>query len=537
MKGWLTVRSGPLLLNAERYFFRLQWGFLGQYICPRSVAINRYCIHASAIETNEENRKIVLTIGPLGFLSAHGTDSPLGGGGGGAASRKTFLKRRAHTGGRRSDGGADADADYDAARHNRKPRRLVLVADTTEEFQMWALLLNRGRARNIARRFKAEGPVGNGAAGDVFRSSSLLEANLQVAVKRIEYNSMEKQNTARNLRRIQKEVQTQVKAASRSPYVVGILDVFFDSRYVYLVMELVTGGSLRELLERQGSISEEMAVSVAKQIALFLLVLHQHSIVHRDVKADNCLLHLDANGVVDGIRMTDFGFAEVCRNGDMDTFCSTFLGTASYMAPEIAYFDRYGAPVDMYALGILCCAMQSGLYPYDDDGGLIATLEKIKEADPVVIRGSTALSSDAKSFCLALLNPDPKKRLTAAAALQHRWLRRGINTTAGLMSSPGLDRSPKAWLRRIFHIISSVLAMQRWASAAPRPRPALHPDVVQSRLVMLQRLDREVLSKQPVRRPSKDTPEELGEVFGEDGSSASRYDAQKRPLGPSTEME
>lgn len=485
-------------------------------MCARSVAINRYCIHAAAVTATEESRKIVVTIGPLGILSAHGTDSPLGAIGNGQPSRTNLLKRRPF-GSHRRDSGDERSAEGD---DQAQPKRMVLIADTAEDFQLWALLLNRGRTRNIARRYKMEGTVGTGAAGDVFQASSLLEANVQVAVKRIEYNSSEKQNTARNLRRIQKEIQTQVKAASRSPFVVGISDVFFDSRYVYLVMDLVTGGSLRELLETRGSISEEMAVSVAKQMARCLLVLHQHNIVHRDIKADNCLLHLDEAGVVDGIRLTDFGFAEVCRDGNMNTFCSTFLGTASYMAPEIVHYDPYGAPVDMYALGVLCCAMQTGTYPYDDDGGLIATINKITEADPIVVRESDSLSPDAKSFCLALINPDPQKRLTAAAALQHRWVRRGVNITAGLLSSPNLDRSPKAWFRRLLHVVSATMALKRWACTPRRPRPEIPPEERRSRIAVLERLDREILSKQPVRRPMEGTPDEDdGEVFVGDESS------------------
>jgi tRNA A-37 threonylcarbamoyl transferase component Bud32 len=524
MKGWLTVRTGPLLLTSERCFFRLQWGFLSQYASERAAAISRYCIHAATISASEEARKIVLAVGPLGVLTAHGTDAPLGGGptpappgkrAGPAALWRRERNRRAVAA---ADGAAEAAEAAEAAADG-KPRRLVLVAGTVEEFRLWLLLLSRGRSRSIGRRFQVEESVGSGAAGDVFRAACVGQPGLQVAVKRIEYHSVRRSNAARNLRRIQKEIQTQVKAATRSPYVVSIMDVFFDSRHVYLVMELVKGGSLREWLDERGPVEERVAVSVAQQLARCLLVLHQNRIVHRDVKADNVLLELDGDGNMAGVRLADFGFAEVCRGGSMDSFCSTFLGTASYMATEIAWFDSYGAPVDVYALGVLCYVMLTGEYPFDDPAGLIATLDRIKAADAEGVRTSEKLSPDARSFCLALTNPHARKRLTAAAALQHRWVRRGRDVTAGAMRAPHVKRTGRAWFRRIFHMVAVALALQRWA-AAPRPqRRPVEPTVAAARRRMLQRLDREAHSRQAVPRQTLDGAEDDGEVFvGEESS-------------------
>lgn len=518
MKGWLTVRTGPLLIGSVRHFFRLQWGFLSQYESRRSEAVHRYCIHGASLEFAEQSRKIVLTIGPLGVLTAHGTDGalreePVG-------SRLPFVRRR------RTDKTALAshprgDEPTATSLVDTRPVRLVLVADTVEEYRLWALLLTRGRSRAISRRFAICEPIGMGSVGQVFRATAINGPALEVAVKRLEYNSS-RGNTARLLRRAQKEIQTQVKAASRSPYVVKILDVFFDSRFIYLVMEFVPGGSLRQWLERNGPLEENVAISVAQQLSRCILSLHQSNIVHRDIKVDNVLLELDQSGEMHGVRLTDFGFAEVCRGGDIAEFCNTFLGTASYMATEIAHFDTYGAPVDMYALGVLCFVIMTDEFPFDDPGGLLFTLAKIKQADRAPIINHKALSPGAKSFCLALTNEDPEKRLTAAAALQHRWIRRGRNVAEGALTSPQMDRSAKAWFRRAFLVITTTNALREYAAAPQPERQPVPPEIAAERLRMLRRLDTEVHGTQKVTRQSAQYRyEDDGEVFVGDESSRS----------------
>lgn len=538
MDGWLSLRSGPLLLVSERFFFRLRWGFLSQYSSEQSNAVNRYCIHGASIETVEASCKFVLTIGPLGILSPQGTDFPHRSdpstrqGVSFPRTKGTFPWRREGRPrgnlflGRRGDLSSyfeKKDVNFASPTlEDSKPRKLVLVADNIEEFRLWALLISRGRSRSISRFFELETVVGNGSMGEVYRANILNPAYGQVAVKRIEYNTFKKKtNAAKNLRRIQKEIQTQVKAASRSPHVVKLIDVFFDSRYVYLVMEMVEGGSLREWLDKHRLMEEPVAISIAQQMTRCLLSLHQHRIVHRDIKSDNVMLKLDRNGNIAGVLLTDFGFAEVCRTGDMDKFCSTFMGTASYMATEIASFVSYGAPVDMYALGIMVCAMLSGLYPFDDHRGLMATLESIKEADPSRIETCDLLSADAKSFCLALINPRPEKRLSPIAALQHRWLRRGKNVATGVLASPHLDRSPRAWFRRAFQVISAYQALQAWVREPVAVESFVDPSLSKARQNMLRRLDREIqLKEQIVRRPSNDEDgQDDGEVFvGEESS-------------------
>jgi calcium/calmodulin-dependent protein kinase I len=475
----------------------------------RSAASHRFCVHAASVSCSPDSRKIILTLGPLGVLSAHGTDFPLVG----EQPRTTGPRHTLPWSRARKQTNApcvyDPDhihytassADSPSADSIKQPRKFVLVADTADEFRRWALLLETARARNIARWYRIEVPIGRGAAGDVFRASSLRHPSAHLAaVKRIEYHTAGRErDVARQLRRIQKEIQTQHKAATHSPYVVKILDVFFDSRYVYVVMEYVHGGSLREMIDRYGALSESPTITIIQQLCRCVLVMHQHHIVHRDIKADNCVLQLDTGhapggdeaATISGAKLTDFGFAEVCRGPNMATFCASFLGTASYMAPEIANFDDYGAPVDMFAIGVLCHVMLLGFFPFDEPS-LIATLENIKKCQPDELRQSSDITNNAKSFCLALLNPDPLKRLTATAALQHRWLRRGKSVTSGVLAADSFDRSPRAWFRRV---VTAIVISRRWnrqAAINPPQARKVSPELAAARLDMLRRLDKDM---------------------------------------------
>jgi serine/threonine protein kinase len=83
-------------------------------------------------------------------------------------------------------------------------------------------------------------------------------------------------------------------------------------------------------------------------------------------KADNCVLELDSNGVSVQLGLVDFGVAKLYRGeygANMANFCSGLLGGASYVAPEICSFERYGAPADLFALGVIVNLLLMKAYP------------------------------------------------------------------------------------------------------------------------------------------------------------------------------
>jgi serine/threonine protein kinase len=533
MSGWLTARSGALLLTRERYYFRFRWGFLSQYLTEHSSALQRFCMHAASISLHSETRKILIGINPPGMLGAHGAGTssenikeqdcfgarvsgPRTSSQGGISEnypRQNGLVEGISDGAFIGCAGTERRRAGSIARPSFSHRRIVLIADTDEEFQAWGSVLERAHIRNIAQCYRGQTSLGNGASGDVILVSSLRNPDELAAVKRIEYRKSAQSSVTRQLRRIQQEIQIQHKASSHCKTSVRVYDVFFDNVYVYVVMEYVSGGTLSQWLSLQESETPEgVVISIIQQLTKCIMLLHQHKIVHRDIKADNCLLELDSNGVPVQIRLVDFGFAELYRGEygtNMANFCSGFLGTASYMAPEICSFEQYGAPVDLFALGVIVHLLLMKAYPFESES-LLETLELVKHGRTCALSSNFDISPDAKSFCLSLLNKNPKKRLTAAGALQHRWIRHGHDVTRNVLRSADTDRSPRAWFRRIVLVISVCIALRNWSVEPVMRRAPIALETLRARAAMLERLDNQASAgrRRVFRRVSSDLSQE-----------------------------
>ncbi len=195
---------------------------------------------------------------------------------------------------------------------------------------------------------------------------------------------------------------------------------------------------------------------IVTRLGKCLLALHQAGVVHRDLKCDNVVLCEDDDGTVD-VRLIDFGFATVWRDGginDINTFCNKFIGTEPYLAPELAWKMDYGAPVDVYALGVMCHICLIGQFPFKA-GTLQGTIQLIKEGNLRMLNESGGkITEEAISFCRALLQRRPRTRLTAAGLLQHRWIR-GPYRAVRRRRPRGLTEC-KAVFRRLFWVVHAV---------------------------------------------------------------------------------
>jgi serine/threonine-protein kinase len=186
--------------------------------------------------------------------------------------------------------------------------------------------------------------------------------------------------------------EAQLASEVRHPNVVTIVDVDVSTEgYLFLVMELVDGRSLREERERFGEAA--WAVPVLGQIARGLAAIHARGIVHRDLKPANVLLAGPAGDTAAVVKIADFGIANVAPEeapspsapslGDdaptaVDhkmppttdptiTATGDLLGTPHYMAPEIVPLGVKAAqpPADVFAFGVIAFEMLAGRRPYE----------------------------------------------------------------------------------------------------------------------------------------------------------------------------
>lgn len=104
-------------------------------------------------------------------------------------------------------------------------------------------------------------------------------------------------------------------ALSRSPFCVNLFYSLQTSSYVYLVMEYMIGGDLKSLLAIYGFFEEAAAKFYCAEIALALQYLHEHGIVHRDIKPDNMLISASGH-----VKLTDFGLSKIeMRRGKVES--------------------------------------------------------------------------------------------------------------------------------------------------------------------------------------------------------------------------
>ena len=140
------------------------------------------------------------------------------------------------------------------------------------------------------------------------------------------------------------------------PHVVGVFDTGQDEGRPFIVMEYVEGASLAAELARRGAFEPGEVAELGRQACAGLGHAHDAGLVHRDVKPQNLLLRSD--GV---LKVADFGIAR--GGGATITQAGTLLGTASYMAPEVADGGPATAASDVYSLGAVLYELLAGMPP------------------------------------------------------------------------------------------------------------------------------------------------------------------------------
>jgi len=242
-------------------------------------------------------------------------------------------------------------------------------------------------------------PVGRGATGTVWRGIERTSGE-QVAVKLLH------EGLLRHPKVVTRFVQERtILMLVRHEHIVRVRDLFSAGGTLGLVMDFVTGGSLRERLRADGPQPAAEAARLLAQVAAALAEAHGLGVVHRDVKPDNILLQA-VGGRLD-VRLTDFGIARVIDAPALTT-SQAIIGTPYYMAPEVINGGAAGPAADVYALGVVLYELLSGRTPYA--GEAIAVLQGHLDDPPGRPDG---LPDRIWSVVESCLGKDPARRPTA----------------------------------------------------------------------------------------------------------------------------
>ncbi len=205
---------------------------------------------------------------------------------------------------------------------------------------------------SVVQGLRVERELGRGAFGTVYLAEDELLGR-RVALKVVATPALELRD--RGLQ------EARVVARVKSPFIVTLYRVhaLANDQGWLLEMEYVGGGSLKELLAREGRFAVPRALEIARGVLDGLRSAHAVGIVHGDIKPGNVLL--EPSGAV---KLADFGLSWLIDDATISSIGSGPVGTPAYMAPEVILGERNRMPSDLWGVGVILYEMLAGRLPF-----------------------------------------------------------------------------------------------------------------------------------------------------------------------------
>lgn len=206
-------------------------------------------------------------------------------------------------------------------------------------------------------------------------------------------------------------------AAIDHPNVVRILDYGAPAyEQPFLVMEALPGETLNQLLRRESTLDFDLALFLSRHAALGLCAVHRTGTVHRDIKPDNLFL-VGPLGNPTGLKIIDFGMAQLPDNRHAIGDGRFVVGTLQYMPPEQVLADPVDARADVYSLGIVMFRLFTGHLPFDVEAGLDMLGHQLLSPLPPIGWLNESLDPRMESIIVRATRKRPLNRYQTMAAL------------------------------------------------------------------------------------------------------------------------
>ncbi|CAH2078317.1 unnamed protein product [Thlaspi arvense] len=214
---------------------------------------------------------------------------------------------------------------------------------------------------------------------------------------------------------VKREIQI-MQHLSGQQNIVEIRGAYEDRQSIHLVMELCGGSELFDRIIAQGHYSERAAAGVIRSILSVVQICHFMGVMHRDLKPENFLLSSKDEDAM--LKATDFGLSVFIEEGKV---YRDIVGSAYYVAPEVLR-RSYGKEIDIWSAGIILYILLCGVPPFwaETEKGIFD--EIIKGEIDFESQPWPSISESAKDLVRKMLTKDPKKRISAAQALEHPWI-------------------------------------------------------------------------------------------------------------------
>jgi calcium-dependent protein kinase len=256
--------------------------------------------------------------------------------------------------------------------------------------------------------------LGEGSYGVVWKVKHLLTDNDR-AMKRINKNSKTNKETEREILN-----EIEILKQMDHPNIVKIFEFYNSPEGYFLITEYCTGGELFDEIVAKAPFSEPMSAHFMYQIFSAVNYCHQSEIVHRDLKPENILIESEDENGLYHLKVIDFGTAKLLEKNKSE---NKVIGSSYYIAPEVLN-KSYNEKCDLWSCGVILYILLSGRAPFSGETDTLI-LEKIKMGKFDLNRSPfNKISSEGKDLIKKLLEMNPKRRISAADALNHPWFRK-----------------------------------------------------------------------------------------------------------------
>ncbi|ORV92596.1 serine/threonine protein kinase [Mycobacterium interjectum] len=308
-------------------------------------------------------------------------------------------------------------------------------------------------------RYRVESRIASGGTSTVYRGLDMrLDRPVAVKVMDARYAGDDQ-----FLTRFQLEART--VARLKNPGLVAVYDQGLDGRHPFLVMELIEGGTLRELLAERGPMPPHAVAAVLRPVLGGLAAAHRAGLVHRDVKPENVLISDDGD-----VKIADFGLVRAVAAAGI-TSTSVILGTAAYLSPEQVRDGNAGPRSDVYSAGILTYELLTGRAPFTGDSALSVAYRRLDADVPPPGAAIDGVPPQFDDFVLRATARDPGDRYADAVEMGA-----DLDAIAEELALPAFRvPAPRNSAQHRSAALHHLRMSERLAAAAPVGPPAAAP--------------------------------------------------------------
>lgn len=262
--------------------------------------------------------------------------------------------------------------------------------------------------RLLGERFELQWIIGRGGMSTVWLAQD-LEQQRDVAVKILKPEYTENEEFRARFRNEASAAQDLASPNVVNTYESGeVEDPDNGTVFCYIIMEYIRGESLADVLSREDSLPQNLALDVLTQTAAGLKAIHEAGLVHRDIKPGNLLITSDGF-----VKITDFGIAKAAAAVPL-TRTGMVVGTAQYVSPEQAQGEQVGPASDVYSLGVVGFEMLAGYRPFSGESTVSVAIKHISENPPELPEN---IDPNLRELIRVCLRKNPRTRYADGAEL------------------------------------------------------------------------------------------------------------------------